>query len=82
MVIIKNAYAAKDSIYNSSKELMSLKWSRNPAELFLSKVKDIRLRMINLSKSTVDESQFISKILDEMPNFMYQLQSKYRMKLF
>ena len=79
--VLKASKVQKTDISNLQIELNRLEWGKDSAELFISKLNDIRSRMrVAAGETAVQDVLFTTKITDQMPKFMRQVADEYRMK--
>ena len=81
--LLKVANASLETPYHIQHDLQTLHWGFDPAEVFFSRLNDIRSRLISIQKSgqKVEDGQFVSKVLDEMPAFMEHVKNMYTLKI-
>ena len=79
MELLETSYKGKQNIHALHSELGGLHWNMSTAELFVTRLNDLRTRMNAIQKQKDD--LFIHKILQEMPTFMSMIKTHYMLKL-
>lgn len=79
--LLRSSKVHKDNIYNLHNDLNLLRWGKDTAEVYLTKLSDIRTKMrTTVGDDKVDDTLFTTKITNEMPKFMSGIADEYRRK--
>ena len=75
--LLTSSYKGSQSIHTLNTDFESLHWGMSTAEQFITKLNEIKAKMYSLNKLDQDD-RFITKIVNEMPSLLSQVQAIYK----